>query len=279
MDTDGHSGFRHAPVTKWLVPVIGVSSALTTFFNSRPSLEITQLPVHDQLWRIFTSHWAFNSIGTTVIGTWLTYRLRIVERRYGSAKYAAFVFITFMASTLVQTSALWIGSRFGFRSIAEGPYAILFAILCQFHQIIPVTYQTPVLGMEFTDKSYAYLAAVQLLLSNSGTAIVPAVSGIAIGIIYRQSKAIQQWRFPSWIRSIASKYLVGTYHKKNASRQPSPRLQQTVAVDQEDIETMLAMFPNYSRQEVERALINSRSDLNRAAEVLLSSEPSAGSSS
>ena len=41
-----------------------------------------------KLWRLFTSQWAFSSIGTSVIGTWLVYRLRIVERRYGSAKYA-----------------------------------------------------------------------------------------------------------------------------------------------------------------------------------------------
>ncbi|KAI8375754.1 hypothetical protein EDC96DRAFT_496436 [Choanephora cucurbitarum] len=274
MDADGHSGFRHAPVTKFLVPVVGVSSALATFFNTT-SLEITQLSVQGQLWRLFTSQWAFSSIGTSVIGTWLIYRLRIVERRYGSAKYAAFVFITFMASTMVQTSAFWVG----FKSMAGGPYAILFAILCQFHQIVPVTYQTPMFGLEFTDKTYAYLAATQLLLSNSGTAIIPAVTGIVMGSVYRQTKAIQQWRFPGWIRAIASKYFVGTYQKKNRSRPASPRLQQTVIVEQEDINTMLAMFPNYSRQEVERALISSSSDLNRAAEILLSSEPSAGSSS
>lgn len=33
------------------------------------------------------SQWAFKGIGTTVVGTWLIYKMRIVERRYGSAKY------------------------------------------------------------------------------------------------------------------------------------------------------------------------------------------------
>lgn len=41
-----------------------------------------------QVWRLFTSHWAFSSIGTTVVGTWLIYKMKVVERRYGSAKYA-----------------------------------------------------------------------------------------------------------------------------------------------------------------------------------------------
>jgi cell division protein FtsW (lipid II flippase) len=31
--------------------------------------------------------WAFTGIGTILVGTWLMYKMRIVERRYGSAKY------------------------------------------------------------------------------------------------------------------------------------------------------------------------------------------------
>lgn len=54
-----------------------------------------------QVWRLFTSHWAFSSIGTTVVGTWLIYKMKVVERRYGSARYA--VGITVIVSYLRLT--------------------------------------------------------------------------------------------------------------------------------------------------------------------------------
>lgn len=49
-------------------------------------------------------------------------------------------------------------------------------------------------------------------------------------------------------------------------------------VSEADIDQLFAMFPNYSRQDIKNALVTSKSDLNRAAEILLTSEPSAGSS-
>jgi hypothetical protein len=41
-------------------------------------------------------------------------------------------------------------------------------------------------------------------------------------------------------------------------------------VDDEDLNTMLAMFPDYSPQDIRNALTSANSDLNRAAEILLS---------
>ncbi|KAI8086980.1 uncharacterized protein B0P05DRAFT_585203 [Gilbertella persicaria] len=275
MDVDGPSGFRYAPMTKFLVPIVGASSALAAVFSLKPamSLEMAHLTEHKQLWRLFTYHWAFSSIGTSVIGTWLIYRLKIVERRYGSAKYAALVFVTFVASTLIQTSVLFIGSPFGLKSIESGPYAILFSILYQFHKIVPATYQTSILGIQVTDKIYVYAAAIQLLLSNTSASAIPSLCGLVIGKLYYHTKSIQQWRFPAWIRSWTSNYmmpLLSTTKKQSYTQVATPVIQQ------QDIDTMFAMFPNYSRQDIERALTRAKSDLNRAAEILLSSEPSAG---
>jgi hypothetical protein len=50
-------------------------------------------------------------------------------------------------------------------------------------------------------------------------------------------------------------------------------------VKEEDIQTMLAMFPDYTKLEVERALRTAKSDLNRAADILLTQTSTASSSS
>ncbi|CAO3611431.1 unnamed protein product [Mucor fragilis] len=273
------------------------------------ALQLSHLGIENgQVWRLFTSHWAFSSIGTTVVGTWLIYKMKVVERRYGSARYAALVFISFVASTLLQTSVLAVGSRYGFKSIASGSYAILFSILYQYQKMIPASYQVNMLGATLSDKIYVYAAATQLLLSNSSSSIIPSVCGLAVGALYDMTASLKQWRFPKWTRSFTTKYILpvlATNNKKKSStsiRTPDIAQSSTSAssstmrqrhvpsshlspppppppIKEEDIDTMFAMFPNYSRQDIKDALISSKSDLNRAAEVLLTTEPSAGSSS
>lgn len=104
---------------------------------------------------------------------------------------------------------------------------------------------------------------------------------------------LKQWRFPTWVRSFASKYILPvlavdkkvkyqshtlasststtSHHSTTRQRAPTP-------IKDDDIETMFAMFPNYSRQDIKNALTKSKSDLNRAAEILLSSESSTSAS-
>lgn len=100
------------------------------------------------------------------------------------------------------------------------------------------------------------------------------------------STGIKKWRFPRWVQSFANKYILPVLVNKKVKRRrvrevnrrepvrsaPSP------PIDEQDIDTMFAMFPNYSRQDIKTALVRSKSNLNRAAEILLTTEPSAGSS-
>ncbi|CEP07892.1 hypothetical protein [Parasitella parasitica] len=301
MDADGPSGFRNAPVTKFLVPVVSGCSAIAYLYNLKPNmgLQISHLGLESgQAWRIFTSHWAFSSVGATVVGTWLIYKMKVVERRYGSSKYAALVFISFVASTFLQTGALAVGSKFGFKSIASGSYAILFSILYQYQRMIPPSFQVNMLGTALTDKIYVYLAATQLLLSNASASVIPSICGLVIGAAYDMTASLKQWRFPKWARSITTKYILPvlatnnenatTGRAANMSPSPIPASAPSSSTGQrhvrsspplppikaEDIDTMFAMFPNYSRQDIKNAIISSKSDLNRAAEILLSTEPS-----
>lgn len=114
-----------------------------------------------------------------------------------------------------------------------------------------------------------------------------------VGALYDRT-SIKQWRFPKWTQSFASKYILpilATDTKKSSSRtrkvraRPPPSGESSIRrapppppVNEEDIDTMFSMFPNYSRQDIQHALTTAKSDLNRAAEILLTTEPSAGSS-
>lgn len=131
----------------------------------------------------------------------------------------------------------------------------------------------------------------KLLLSSSTSSIVPCLCGLVVGNIY-DSTGIKSWRFPKWVRSFSRKYILPVLaDKKKKRRTTTPtttsrrqvnevpvRRAPAPPINEQDIDTMFSMFPNYSRQDIKTALIRSKSDLNRAAEILLTTEPSAGSS-
>ncbi|KAI8978155.1 hypothetical protein BDB01DRAFT_800949 [Pilobolus umbonatus] len=256
------SAFRHAPVSKFLVPVLGGYSTLIAIFPIESD--------SSQLWRVVSSPWGFNSLGTAVVGTWLIYKLRIIERRLGSAKYAALIFTSFVASTLLQTSVLLVSSRFGMKSMSNGPYAILFSILYQFYRLIPPTDEFRFLGITMTDKTYVYMAATKLLLGDGVSSMIPCLCGWVTGWMYDANiKDIKEWRFPTWMRKVTSKYILPILSSRSTVTQ---RQSAHVNVDDENINTMISMFPHSSRENIKSALIQSHQDLNRAAEILINEQ-------
>ncbi|CAO3644878.1 unnamed protein product [Cunninghamella echinulata] len=296
----GTSGFRNAAVTKVLVTVIGSCSTLASLFESH-LLSTSKQPVLQSI----SSQWVFPSIGSTVVGTWLIYKLRVIERRYGSSKFAALVFISIAVSTFFQQIA---NTAFHGQYSISSPYALIFAILYQYHIIIPQTNQLPFLSMTINDKTYVYAAAIQLFAQRMPTSILSCFCGLLTGMVYNNNIGnIQKWRFPQWIRSFSSTYLIpllGTtsplHHFSPATglsplssssssssatqlnnlysnNHSNPLRQRNVPTEvppsNENIEALISMFPHCSREVVANALISSQHDLNRAAETLLTTAP------
>ncbi|RCI02997.1 hypothetical protein CU098_007803 [Rhizopus stolonifer] len=248
-------GFRNVPVTKYLAPIVGGCSSLVVAYNLRPN---SQLPVQVQFWRYFISHFGFNSFGSTVAGTYLLYRMKIIEQRYGSSKYAAMLFISFVASALIHTGTGLAGSPI----VPNGPITVIFTILYQYQKIVPPNFQSKLLGLAITDKTYVYIPAVQLLLSNPFSSFFSCLCGLALGSVYDNTH-INTWRIPTVIRNFSSRYL--------NHRPKKPKMTKAQRIKEEDIQTMSAMFPDYPRPEIERALQTAKSDLNRATDILLNS--------
>lgn len=118
-----------------------------------------------------------------------------------------------------------------------------------------------------------------------------------MGAIYEASDNLKKWRFPKWASKFSKKYILpvlststslkkthptpvipATSPSSSSSSSSSRRSPPPPPIREDDIDTMFAMFPNYSRQDIRQALVEAKSDLNRAAEIILRTEPSVGSS-
>jgi membrane associated rhomboid family serine protease len=63
-------------------------SILATLMNWRHLLALDRQGLQSmQLWRLFTHHFVFNSMGETIFGLILLYQFRLFERQMGSKKF------------------------------------------------------------------------------------------------------------------------------------------------------------------------------------------------
>jgi hypothetical protein len=102
-----------------------------------------------------------------------------------------------------------------FDFLPAGPTPIIFAILAQYHAMVPHTYQYKVAlstgapasnddipGVTFSDKSTKYLMALQLALFQSPGSLLGAGVGWLVGQAWRSEllpAALSRWRVPGWV--------------------------------------------------------------------------------
>jgi hypothetical protein len=104
-----------------------------------------------------------------------------------------------------------------FNYLPAGPTPVIFAILAQYHAIIPHIYKYRVAlsasppkddnfaGLTFSDKSYRYLLAAQLALFQWPGSLRGASVGWLVGYAWRIDLlpgALTKWRIPGWLLGI-----------------------------------------------------------------------------
>jgi hypothetical protein len=104
-----------------------------------------------------------------------------------------------------------------FNYLPAGPTPIIFAILAQYHAIIPHIYKYRLAlsaspptneefyGLTFSDKSYRYLLALQLALFQWPGSLLGAAVGWVVGYSWRNDilpGALTRWRIPGWMVGI-----------------------------------------------------------------------------
>ena len=234
------SGFSHAPVSRFLILLSVSTSILTSVLDLKHYLPIRPTP---HLWpwvqfsRLLTFQLAYTSSTELLFSTALLYQFRVLERLWGSRKYASFVFVCFWVNVLVLPSlvlALRVGSVGVYNYLPSGVTAAVFACLSVWGEEIPRLYQYKIItggssqaatgdsesssstssqhsnpaGIVLSDKSMTYLIAAQLALSQFPYQLVPAAVGWTVGSAWMGELlpgGLGRWRIPGWVVGESSK--------------------------------------------------------------------------
>ncbi|KAH8594802.1 hypothetical protein B0O99DRAFT_545333 [Bisporella sp. PMI_857] len=218
------SGFTDAPVSRSLVYGIVAVSILVSITDLKHYFYI-QIDPHiwryHQLWRIGIYQLCYTNSTEVLFSAMTLYNMRVIERLWGSRKYASFVFLSFCITTIIPPFLLGLFIRpLSFNTLnylPAGSTSLIFAILAQYHAAIPHIYKyrlatsaappatEPFTGITFSDKSYTYLPALQLSLSQFPGSFLCAVVGWVVGYSWRNAvlpEAVTRWRVPGWMVGI-----------------------------------------------------------------------------
>ncbi|GAO14278.1 hypothetical protein UVI_02000930 [Ustilaginoidea virens] len=117
-----------------------------------------------------------------------------------------------------STEVLFAAMSFFFNYMPAGPTPIVFAILAQYHAIVPHVYKYRVAtspgsqandsaGITLSDKSYQYAIAFHLSLLQWPGSVLGAFVGWAVGNAWRggfMPLSLVTWRLPGWMVGLSS---------------------------------------------------------------------------
>ncbi|KAK4238452.1 hypothetical protein C8A03DRAFT_43816 [Achaetomium macrosporum] len=225
--------FASTPVTRTLVLGLVGSSIAASLFDIKHYFYIsvgTHILKYRQTWRVLIWQLCYTNSSEVLFAAMALYNLRVVEQQWGSRKYASFIlvsgFLTSIIPPLVLTAIFRPLSWGVFDFLPAGPTPIIFAILAQYHAMIPHIYKYKVAlttgaptdntansGLTFSDKSTKYLMALQLALFQWPGSVLGAAVGWMVGQAWRSELlpgALTRWRVPGW--------LVGMRSQKSSER-------------------------------------------------------------
>ncbi|MBA0631306.1 hypothetical protein Godav_000189 [Gossypium davidsonii] len=169
--------------------------------------------------------------------------------------------------------------------LTSGPYGLIFASFVPFFFDIPVSTWFRIFGVRFSNKSFIYLAGLQLLLSSWKRSLLPGICGILAGSLYRLNVFhIRKAKFPEFITSFFSRLSwpsIGnpptTPARNLAGNVPSYTTRQVEAIASSAIEpsedavaTLVSM--GFDQNSARQALVHARNDINAATNILLEAQ-------
>ncbi|KAI9761467.1 MAG: hypothetical protein M4579_000977 [Chaenotheca gracillima] len=213
------SGFTNTPASRIFLLFVVLSSILASITDSKYLFYIQVVPHlwrYKQAWRIFVWQICFTNSTEVLFGSMLLYQMRVIERLWGTRKFASFAFSTLPYTTILPPLLLALMLRpltFGrMNYLPAGPTPLIFALLAQYHAAIPQIYKyrvsmttspSPATGsLLFSDKSTTYLLAVQLAFSQLPGSLLSASIGWIVGYAWRNDlliPGVSRWRLPGWI--------------------------------------------------------------------------------
>lgn len=287
----GPSGFNNAPVTR---AVIICSALFSVFFgikgrSNKLALSYQDVFQNPLLWKIIVSMYAFASTPELLFGLYLLYYFRVFERQIGSNKYSVFILFSAIVSFLLQSVTLAL-LKDPSASITSGPFGLIFASFVPFFFDIPVSTRFRVFSFHFSDKSFIYLAGLQLLLSSWKRSLLPGICGIIAGSLYRMNIFyIRKAKLPDFIASLFSRVswpstgspssasntrnVLGSqppFAGRQVERNYTSPLVGSVQPSEDSIAMLVSM--GFDQDSARQALVQARNDVNVATNILLEAQ-------
>ncbi|KIV83393.1 hypothetical protein PV11_05424 [Exophiala sideris] len=214
------SGFSNTPVSRFLILSSIGTSILASVLDIKHLLPIKPTP---HLWpwlqfsRLLTFQLAYTSSAELLFSVALLYQFRVLERLWGSRKYASFLIVCFWLNVgllPVGTLSLKVLTFGIYNYVPPGLTVVVFAALSAWADEIPRLYRYKIVttsptteqssppGLVLSDKSTTYLLAAQLALSQFPYQLLPAALGWTLGSAWMGEllpSGLGRWRIPSWM--------------------------------------------------------------------------------
>lgn len=216
------SGFTSTPTTRTLLALLLATSIGASVLSIKHYLPLKPIPhlwPYLQLWRVFTFQLAYTSSTELLFSAAIVYQLRVLERLWGSRKFASFIVA---ASALCMVGIVSLGLVLKILSggwwsyIPAGMTGTVIACVAVWRREVPRLGGFKILlenderriragtarGVDFSDKWTMYVLAAQLALSQFPYGLVPAFVGWIVGSAWREElvpAGLVRWRVPGWL--------------------------------------------------------------------------------
>ncbi|KAJ4479008.1 hypothetical protein J3R30DRAFT_3473292 [Lentinula aciculospora] len=252
--------FEYASVSKGFMIGLALTSIVVGVFDVKHYFHLQLVPhlsKYHQYWRLALHNIAFANSSDLFLAELILFQNGIqVERCFGSLKFASFILVSTLLSTLLQFISLLLFHRVGLNHLSSGPLTLVFSILYQHSRIVPPTYKFRVFGVAFSNKSFMYTLALQLAVARLPGSGAAALIGILTGQIYRSDLInIKSYRLGPTIINISMHFL----HPLLGSNRPPRRSNRA--------------FPDPSRRGIGSRQANTASQND---EVVTTARPSVG---
>ncbi|CAN1338224.1 Rhomboid-like protein 20 [Linum perenne] len=282
----GPSGFNNAPVTR---AFFIASTLFSLFFGIKGRSAKFGLSYQDifgklRVLKLIASVFAFSSTPELLFGLGLLYYFRVFERQIGSNKYS-FLLCSYAFHGSCCLDVFLFGTDPSLNLLTAGPYGLIFASFVPFFFDIPVSTWFRVFGIRFSDKSFIYLAGLQLLLSSWKRSVIPGICGILAGSLYRLNLlGIRKAKFPEFLATFISRFSwpstgsprgsttrVGTATVPSQAERTYPApVASSIEPSETSITTLVSM--GFDRNSARQALVQARNDVNIATNILLEAQ-------
>lgn len=239
-----------------------------------------------RIWRLITSLFAFSSSPELIFGAALLYYFRVFERQIGSNKYAVFIVFSMAVSLLLQILSLGYLKDPSLNPLTSGPYGLIFASYVPFFFDIPISTKFRIFGLRLSDKSFIYLAGLQLLFSSGRRSVVPGLSGMLAGLLYRLNIfGIRRLKLPDFATSLFARLswpftnisyqgLPITSTDGNIPSHQARQMEGAHTTTQDPMESSIATLVSmgFDRGSAMQALALTNYDVNLASNILLEAQ-------